>query len=86
MRFIITILLVLSLSPAGAQTLEPADEPTEAACQFGADAPETRTLAGLDGEEDTVQEVLCCCSTYTGGTCCNYAIFCGSIIPGCFCN
>jgi hypothetical protein len=30
--------------------------------------------------------VTCCCRVANGGTCCAETMFCGGIIPGCFCT
>jgi hypothetical protein len=41
----------------------------------------------LDSNSKKISQgnVLCCCNTLRG-QCCKYVSFCGSVIPGCFCN
>ena len=45
----------------------------------------TTQLAKIDAVEGE-GEVLCCCTTISGGTCCAYMPFCTSFIPGCQCR
>lgn len=53
-------------------------------------ADEPATPQCLKPEADKIEvatgKVLCCCVTYSGGTCCNYVSYCGSIVPGCMCS
>lgn len=35
---------------------------------------------------EAFQDVLCCCTTFSGGTCCAQTTFCGAFVPGCLCK
>lgn len=51
-----------------------------------ADEPEKCLKPESEPVEVATGKVLCCCVTYSGGTCCNYVSYCGSIVPGCICS
>lgn len=46
--------------------------------------PENTIFPFFQGIE--MAQRLCCCTTYTGQQCCNYASQCGGIVPGCPCR
>lgn len=63
--------------------LSPASAAADARC-LPPEAPRQIKIADASGK--LVGNVLCCCATHNGGSCCKYVAFCGGFIPGCLCS
>ncbi len=55
-------------------------------------SPDTNLVAMNTNSKSVLNEspqfgqVLCCCNTYNGGSCCKYVNYCGGFVPGCACQ